>query len=87
MQALLTGQRVLITQADAFMGPALCEAFAARGATVIASTESLVDPAAGLSFVHLRFAENRCFSGREVRFWSIDRPWAAPVVQRPVLGS
>ena len=41
----LADKRVLITQADAFMGPALCEAFAARGATVIASTESLLDPA------------------------------------------
>ena len=42
----LADKRVLITQADAFMGPALCEVFAARGATVIASTESLLDPAA-----------------------------------------
>lgn len=42
----LADKRVLITQADAFMGPALCEVFTARGATVIASTESLLDPAA-----------------------------------------
>ena len=42
----LADKRVLITQADAFKGPALCEVFAARGATVIASTESLLDPAA-----------------------------------------
>ena len=47
----LVDKRVLITQADAFMGPALCEAFAARGATVIASTESLVDPAAPAAVV------------------------------------
>ncbi|MDD3327785.1 MAG: SDR family oxidoreductase [Zoogloea sp.] len=47
----LADKRVLITQADAFMGPALCEAFAARGATVIASTESLVDPAAPRAIV------------------------------------
>lgn len=47
----LADKRVLITQADAFMGPALCEAFAARGATVIASTDSLVDPAAPLAIV------------------------------------
>lgn len=33
------------------MGPALCEAFAARGATVIASTDSLVDPTAPLAIV------------------------------------
>ena len=38
----LQGKRVLITQADVFMGPVLCEVFARRGATVIASTESLV---------------------------------------------
>ena len=42
----LADKRVLITQADAFMGPALCEIFTTRGATVIASTESLLDPAA-----------------------------------------
>ena len=47
----LADRRVLITQADAFMGPSLCEAFAARGAVVIASTESLVDPAAPQAIV------------------------------------
>ena len=47
----LADKRVLITQADAFMGPALCEVFAARGATVIASTESLLDPAAPAAIV------------------------------------
>ena len=47
----LADKRVLITQADAFMGPALCEVFAARGATVIASTESLLDPAAPAAVV------------------------------------
>ena len=36
--SLLANKRVLITQADAFMGPALCGVFAAHGATVIAST-------------------------------------------------
>ena len=35
--SLLANKRVLITQADAFMGPALCGVFAAHGATVIAS--------------------------------------------------
>ena len=34
----LQGKRVLITQADAFMGPVLCEVFAAHGAAVVAST-------------------------------------------------
>lgn len=44
--SMLQGKRVLITQADAFMGPVLCEVFAAHGAVVIASVEALVDPAA-----------------------------------------
>ena len=37
----LAGQRVLITHAQAFMGPALCEVFARHGAEVVASTEAL----------------------------------------------
>jgi len=48
---LLSGKRVLITQADAFMGPVLCEVFARHGATVIASNEPLSDPAAPLAVV------------------------------------
>lgn len=51
MQAPLTGQRVLITQADAFMGPALCEVFAEQGATVIASTADLTAPGAAAQVV------------------------------------
>ena len=39
----LDGKRVLITQANTFMGPALCEVFAERGATVIASEDPLLD--------------------------------------------
>lgn len=39
----LSGRRALITQADAFMGPALCEVFAAHGADVIADTSPLAD--------------------------------------------
>jgi 2-keto-3-deoxy-L-fuconate dehydrogenase len=39
----LVGKRVLITQADNFMGPALCEVFAEHGAHVIADTSSLVE--------------------------------------------
>jgi 2-keto-3-deoxy-L-fuconate dehydrogenase len=38
---LLVGKRVLITHAEAFMGPVLCEVFARHGATVIANTDSL----------------------------------------------
>lgn len=44
MQHALDGKRVLITQADDFMGPALCETLAAQGATVIASTDKLAEP-------------------------------------------
>ena len=47
MQNALTGKRVLITQATEFMGPVLCEAFAAHGATVIADTRTLDGGAAG----------------------------------------
>ena len=39
----LVGKRILITQADAFMGPVLCEVFAEHGAHIIADTSSLVD--------------------------------------------
>lgn len=39
----LAGKRVLITQADAFMGPALCEVFAEHGAHVIADTTALLE--------------------------------------------
>jgi 2-keto-3-deoxy-L-fuconate dehydrogenase len=47
----LRDRRVLITQADAFMGPALCEVFAAHGAHVIASTHSLLDAAAPAALI------------------------------------
>ena len=49
--SILSGKRVLITQADAFMGPVLCEVFAEHGATVIASSQSLIDPEAPASVV------------------------------------
>ena len=38
---LLTGKRVLVTHADSFMGPALCEVLANHGATVIANNDPL----------------------------------------------
>jgi 2-keto-3-deoxy-L-fuconate dehydrogenase len=47
----LRDKRVLVTQADVFMGPVLCEVFAAHGATVVASTDPLRDPAAPASIV------------------------------------
>lgn len=37
----LAGKRVLVTQSDDFMGPVLCEAFAAHGAVVIADRTTL----------------------------------------------
>jgi len=40
----LKDKRVLVTQADVFMGPMLCEVFAEHGAIVIASTNPLLDP-------------------------------------------
>jgi 2-keto-3-deoxy-L-fuconate dehydrogenase len=47
----LKGKRVLVTHADAFMGPVLCEVFAAHGAIVDASTDSLLDPEAPAAVV------------------------------------
>lgn len=41
---LLRGKRVLITQAEAFMGPALCELFTEKGANVVANNTSLREP-------------------------------------------
>jgi 2-keto-3-deoxy-L-fuconate dehydrogenase len=39
---ILLGKRVLVTHADAFMGPVLCEVLANHGATVIPSTDPLM---------------------------------------------
>jgi len=47
----LLGKRVLITQADQFMGPVLCEVFASHGATVIASTAALTSADAPAAMV------------------------------------
>jgi len=41
MSGTLQGKRILVTQADAFMGPMLCAVFAEHGAEVVASTASL----------------------------------------------
>ena len=40
----LSGKRVLVTQSRDFMGPALCEAFAAHGAAVVADERPLAAP-------------------------------------------
>ncbi len=42
----LKGARVLVTQSRDFMGPALCEAFAAHGAVVVADERALDAPRA-----------------------------------------
>lgn len=47
----LSDKRVLVTQADLFMGPVLCEVFARHGATVIASTDPLVGVGAPAAIV------------------------------------
>ena len=41
MNQTLSGKRILVTQANAFMGPALCEVLAQHGAVVIASADAL----------------------------------------------
>ena len=51
MSGPLSGKRILITQASEFMGPTLCEALAAQGATVVASHESLAPPEAAARVV------------------------------------
>jgi len=43
---MLNGKRVLITQAEDFMGPALCRVFSEQGAEVISDTALLDDPQA-----------------------------------------
>lgn len=42
----LTGKRILVTQSDAFMGPAIGATLKAQGAHVIALVGSLIDPEA-----------------------------------------
>jgi 2-keto-3-deoxy-L-fuconate dehydrogenase len=49
--SILRGKRVLITQAADFMGPTLCEVFAAHGAEVVPSVDSLLAPASAGAIV------------------------------------
>ena len=51
MPKLLQDKRILVTQADDFMGPALCAVLAGHGAQVHASTMALIDPQAPLAVV------------------------------------
>ena len=48
---LLQGKRVLITHADAFMGPTLCDVLARHGATVLPSNDALTDTQAAAAVV------------------------------------
>ena len=47
----LSRRRVLVTQADAFMGPALCEAFRAAGAEVVPDQSALLERGAGRAVI------------------------------------
>ena len=51
MQRPLEGKRILLTQADEFMGPALHEVLSEQGAEVIASTAPLIEPEAAARIV------------------------------------
>jgi 2-keto-3-deoxy-L-fuconate dehydrogenase len=44
MQPTLHTKRIIVTQADTFMGPAICETLKARGAEVIEQVGSITDP-------------------------------------------
>ncbi len=48
---MLQGLRIVVTQAEDFMGPALCEALRAHGAIVLADTRSLIAPDAPAQLV------------------------------------
>lgn len=47
----LRGRRVLVTQCEEFMGPALCRAFAEHGAVVLADGSPLTEPGAAEAVV------------------------------------
>lgn len=51
MSQMLQGLRILVTQADVFMGPALCQTLAAHGAVVLADTQDLTAVDAPLRMV------------------------------------
>lgn len=51
MDTSVRGKRILVTQADEFMGPMLCEVLAAGGAEVLASTASLLHPDSAANIV------------------------------------
>jgi NAD(P)-dependent dehydrogenase (short-subunit alcohol dehydrogenase family) len=47
----LSGKRILLTQADAFMGPVLTQVLSEQGAIVLGDTRSLLDPLAPQAMV------------------------------------
>jgi 2-keto-3-deoxy-L-fuconate dehydrogenase len=51
MQNSLLGKRILVTQADEFMGPTFCEVFAEQGAEVVSSYANLSEAGAAESEV------------------------------------
>lgn len=51
MQNTLADQRILLTQAQDFMGPALADVFEEQGATVLRSSEDLSEVAAAQAVV------------------------------------
>ena len=51
MTLTLKGKRVLVTQADEFMGPMLCEVLAEHGAEVVRSTAPLIESGAASAVV------------------------------------
>lgn len=46
MNNMLLGKRVLVTQANEFMGPTICDVFSEQGADIIRSEQALVSPEA-----------------------------------------
>ena len=60
MPGRLDGKRVLLTQADRFMGAITRELFAAEGATVIADTRDLTVPGACEAAVTVRLGVRSC---------------------------
>ncbi len=50
-QQRLANKRILITQANDYMGPISCEVFAAQGAEVIADTSDLTDPSRAAALI------------------------------------
>ena len=47
----LAGKRILVTQAQAFMGPPICEVLAEQGADVVANSQPLAEQEAAASVV------------------------------------